>query len=89
MIGSASSGILTCFRAAAAMLATAQPQPHLYVLDGIGLLEDVVQKERLGARAGLHQLLLAAQIVKRLSAEMDARRDPEMRYEPAPHWFWW
>lgn len=76
MIGSASSGVLTCFRAAAAMLATVQPQPHLYVLDGIGLLEDVVQKERLGARAGLHQLLLAAQIVKRLAAEMDARRDP-------------
>ncbi|WP_416404459.1 FtsK/SpoIIIE domain-containing protein [Arthrobacter sp. LFS091] len=76
MIGSTSSGVMTSFRAVAAMLATAHPQPHLYVLDAIGLLEDVAQQQLLGGRAGLHQLSLAARIVKRLAAELDVRRDP-------------
>ena len=74
MIGSDSSGIRDCFRAASAMLATQKPQPHLYILDARGILGHVIDGGRIGARVGLHQLHLAVRVLKRLAAEMECRR---------------
>ncbi|NQD88984.1 cell division protein FtsK [Paenarthrobacter sp. CM16] len=74
MIGSASSGMHSCFRAVSAMLAAQGPQPHPYVLDAAGILGDLAGHERMGALVGLHQLPLAARVLKRLAEEMDRRR---------------
>ncbi len=74
MIGSESSGIRDCFRAASAMLATQEPQPHLYILDARGVLGHVIEGGRIGAQVGLHQLDLAVRILKLLAAEMECRR---------------
>ncbi len=75
MIGSDSSGIRDCFRAASAMLATQKPQPDLYILDARGgILGHVIEGGRIGASVGLHQLHLAVRVLKRLAAEMECRR---------------
>ncbi|WP_309073024.1 FtsK/SpoIIIE domain-containing protein [Paenarthrobacter sp.] len=74
MIGSDSSGMQECFRAASAMLATQNPQPHLYILDATGMLGQVNAGGRIGAAVSLHQLHLAARVLKRLAAEMERRR---------------
>ena len=74
MIGSASSGMHACFRAVSAMLATQGPQPHPFVLDAAGILGDLVGQARVGALVGLHQVPLAARVLKRLAEEMDCRR---------------
>ncbi|MFK0038910.1 FtsK/SpoIIIE domain-containing protein [Paenarthrobacter sp. NPDC090517] len=74
MIGSDSSGMPDCFRAASAMLATQKPQPHLYILDAMGVLGHVIEGGRIGARVGLHQLHLAVRVLKRLATEMECRR---------------
>nr|WP_306422886.1 FtsK/SpoIIIE domain-containing protein [Paenarthrobacter aurescens] len=74
MIGGPSSGMDTCFRAASAMLATHGPQPHLYILDAAAIIGDLGGRGRIGAIAGLHQLTLAARVLKRLAEEMERRR---------------
>ncbi|WP_026546151.1 MULTISPECIES: FtsK/SpoIIIE domain-containing protein [Micrococcaceae] len=75
MIGSPTSGMHSCFRAVSAMLATQGSQPHSYVLDGAGILGDVLGQREVGALAGLHQLPLAARVLKRFAGEMDRRRN--------------
>ncbi|WP_159707515.1 FtsK/SpoIIIE domain-containing protein [Arthrobacter sp. 18067] len=74
MIGSPSGGMHNCFRAVSAMLATHLPQPHLYILDGAGILGDLYDREGVGAKVGLHELPLAVSVLRRLSEEMDHRR---------------
>lgn len=74
MVGSASSGMQKCFRAVSAMLATHSLQPHLYILDAIGILGDFLEHQVIGAAAGLHQLPMAARVLKLLAAEMERRR---------------
>jgi S-DNA-T family DNA segregation ATPase FtsK/SpoIIIE len=74
MIGSSSSGMHECFRAASAMLAAHGPQPHLYVLDATGMLGKPRQAGSYGATLGLHQLPLAVRVLERLSQEMARRR---------------
>ncbi|MET3903754.1 FtsK/SpoIIIE domain-containing protein [Paenarthrobacter sp. 4246] len=74
MIGSASSGMHACFKAVSAMLAMQGPQPHPFVMDAAGILGDLVGQARVGALVGLHQLPLAARVLKRLAEEMDSRR---------------
>ncbi|MFW0774599.1 FtsK/SpoIIIE domain-containing protein [Paenarthrobacter nitroguajacolicus] len=74
MIGSDSSGMRDCFRAVSAMLATQDPQPHLYILDATGTLGFLSEGSRIGAAVGLHQLHLAVRVLKRLAAEMECRR---------------
>ncbi|MGO4143753.1 FtsK/SpoIIIE domain-containing protein [Paenarthrobacter sp. YAF11_1] len=74
MIGSASSGMHACFRAVSAMLAMQGPQPHPFVLDAAGILGDLRGHQRVGAFVGLHQLTLAARVLKRLAEEMGRRR---------------
>ncbi|WP_284979744.1 FtsK/SpoIIIE domain-containing protein [Arthrobacter sp. fls2-241-R2A-200] len=73
MIGGASSGMQACFMAAAAMVATQEPKPHLYILDATGMAagSDLPANRSV---AGLHQMPLAARILTLLSAEMDRRR---------------
>jgi S-DNA-T family DNA segregation ATPase FtsK/SpoIIIE len=78
MIGSDSSGMRECFRAASAMLATRKPQPHLYVLDATGTLGHLGDEVAIGAVVGLHQLQLATRVLKRLAAEMKRRRSGDM-----------
>ncbi|MCD4849291.1 FHA domain-containing protein [Arthrobacter sp. AK01] len=74
MIGSPSGGMHNCFRAVSAMLAIHGPQPHMYILDGAGILGDFDGWEGVGAKAGLHELPLAVSVLRRLSEEMDHRR---------------
>lgn len=74
MIGSDSSGMRECFRAASAMLATQKPQPHLYILDATGTLGHLVDEDHVGAAIGLHQVHLAVRVLKRLATEMERRR---------------
>lgn len=74
MIGTDSSGMRECFRAASAMLATQKPQPHLYILDATGTLDHLTDGGHLGAAVGLHQLHLAVRVLKRLATEMEHRR---------------
>ncbi|VXB04784.1 Cell division protein FtsK [Arthrobacter sp. 9V] len=76
MIGSDSSGMRDCFRAASAMLAIRKPQPHLYILDATGMLGHLDDELPIGAAVGLHQLHLAARVLQRIAAEMERRRNP-------------
>jgi S-DNA-T family DNA segregation ATPase FtsK/SpoIIIE len=74
MIGSASSGLDDCFRATSAMFAAQEPQPHVYILDGAGFMRELTGRGGVGAIAGLHQVQLAARVLRRLAEEMENRR---------------
>ncbi|MDO6144103.1 FtsK/SpoIIIE domain-containing protein [Paenarthrobacter aurescens] len=76
MIGGESSGMRECFMATSAMLATREPQPHLYILDATGTFGHLGDEVRIGAVVGLHQLQLAARVLQRLIGEMEHRRTP-------------
>ncbi|MBU8866198.1 FtsK/SpoIIIE domain-containing protein [Paenarthrobacter aromaticivorans] len=74
MIGSSSSGMHECFKAASAMLAAHGTPPHLYILDAAGMLGKLRQGGSYGATLGLHQLALAVRVLERLAEEMARRR---------------
>lgn len=74
MIGSSSSGMHECFKAASAMLAAHGTPPHLYILDSAGMLGKLRRGGSYGATLGLHQLALAVRVLERLTEEMARRR---------------
>ncbi|MDR6687042.1 S-DNA-T family DNA segregation ATPase FtsK/SpoIIIE [Arthrobacter sp. 1088] len=74
MIGSSSSGMHECFKAASAMLAAHGIPPHLYILDSVGMLGKLRPDGSYGATLGLHQLALAVRVLERLAEEMARRR---------------
>ncbi|YCH08169.1 FtsK/SpoIIIE domain-containing protein [Arthrobacter sp. alpha11c] len=74
LIGSSSSGMHECFKAASAMLAAHGTPPHLYILDSTGMLGKPLQGGSYGATLGLHQLALAVRVLERLTEEMARRR---------------
>jgi len=78
MIGSESSGMGDCFLATSAMLATNNPQPHIYILDATGTLGHLGEEARIGAAVGLHQLHLATSVLQGLATEMERRRSSGM-----------
>ncbi|GAA2849532.1 FtsK/SpoIIIE domain-containing protein [Paenarthrobacter ilicis] len=74
LIGNDASGMSQCFRAVAAMVVSHRSRPHVYALDGAGLLDDIASDEVLGARATLADLPVAGRVLHLIKAEMERRR---------------
>lgn len=84
MIGSGSSGLPESFRAVSAALGSHPGNPHLYILDAVGMLGVADEPRQFGAAAGLHQLPLAVRVLERISQEMVQRRSAARSTQHSP-----
>lgn len=67
LVGGPESGAFEALRLAVLRLASHERESHLYVLDPDGSFADLASHDRVGARAGLHELRRAVRILERLA----------------------
>ncbi|MDQ0677770.1 S-DNA-T family DNA segregation ATPase FtsK/SpoIIIE [Arthrobacter pascens] len=73
LVGASESGAREALRFAVRALAAHPTESHLYILDGDGSFIGMAGHNRVGARAGLHELRRAVRILERLAREQSQR----------------